>query len=887
MPTYLDKGVKEGSASMTFEDLKEWFNETSAKGRQLYRARNFDEWVVEFQRFAVDYGYVPFNSGSLWMRTDPNTARAQNGYIGQSIKQELINEYGTVPSIRSWSTGSATSGSTTGSLTGGSAKVGQQLIETTVDSSTGEVTTSLVSGTIIGSMTLGDLLLGSALGVGLGVKFVDFFPDQATDFSNFILLPMINYGIIEPATYETTRIGLSSVLREHMEEGSEKKLITPYAPYELVEKGLQYLLKIGAFISDSTINPVVPIIGNTPIYDTFTDESYIQISNFFWNRNQDQNEYRVHKDDIINAFRERFNEVVTFDNKHCYTLAYSPNFSSVIDSFEMYVFESDIIETAKIKSYQIDNTHGNAGNFIKITLDDTPEKMKVYSMRASGRDYQTIIRKINSATINIDELNFNTSYGSTNDRWVPYYYGGAGFVRSLYSYSDSTVLLCSMQTEYATLNNVKGLQFTDYTPLIKDINDLTARLEEWKNKNGFKISTPEYDEGGNPIGEREQWYLPLPTPNPSSKTSPDYTLPTGVYEPTNIPDDDPALQDEIINRNYDYSQELPSNPSYDPTPTPPSDDTGEIVTPPSILGNNGSGLWSVYNPTISQLNSFGAWLWSSDIWDQIKQFFSDPMQGIIGLHKIFCKPTNGDSRSIIAGYLDSGVTSLTVTKQYERIDCGTLACAEYYGNALDYSPYTSVSIYLPFIGVVDLNVNEVMGSIIHVFYDIDILTGACLATIEVKDSKNINVSLYQYNGICSVQIPLTSGNYGSVIASLVTTGAGIVATVASGGALAPVLLGGATSALSSGTNVKQSGTIGSNIGAMAQKKPYLIISRKIPHMALNYNNLEGYPSNNRVYLSELIGYVRCKDVFIASANANQLEKEMIEEKLKNGVFIKG
>lgn len=888
MPTYLDKGVKEGSSAMTFEDLKDWFNETSAKGRQLYKAKNFDEWVVEFQRFALDYGYVPFNSGSLWLRTDPNTARAQSGYIGQSIKQELINEYGTVPSIRSWSTGSATSGSTTGSLTGGSAKVGQQLIETTVDSSTGEVTTSLVSGTIIGSMTLGDLLLGSALGVGLGVKFVDFFPDQATDFSNFVLQPMINYGIIEPATYETTRIGLSTVLREHMEEGTEKKLITPYAPYELVEKGLQYLLKIGAFDINGETKPIIPVIGNKPIYNKLTDDTFKEISDYFWNKYKGTsgNGYRAIKDDIINAVIDKFKNVMEFKDGYCYTLDYELKFSGAIDSFTFILLEIPILEDAIVSSYDVANSDNN---LLHITLNTHPSTFTQYYLYTHPSiSPSNIISVIKQETISITEnVEFNRTYGSANYPWKAFYHGGVGTVQWLYNGSDAITILCTMQTKTEKQEKIKGLQFTNYTQLIKSVEDITAQLEAWKKKNGFKISTPEYDENGKPIGEREQWYLPLPTPNPSSKTSPDYTLPTGVYEPTNVPDDDPALQDEVVNRNYDYSQELPSNPSYDPTPTPPSDDTGEITTPSSILGNNGSGLWSVYNPTINQLNSFGAWLWSSDIWDQIKQFFSDPMQGIIGLHKIFCKPTNGDSKSIIAGYLDSGVSSLTVTKQYERIDCGTLACAEYYGNALDYSPYTSVSIYLPFIGVVDLNVNEVMGSIIHVFYDIDILTGACLATIEVKDSKNVNVSLYQYNGICSVQIPLTSGNYGSVIASLVTTGAGIVATVASGGALAPVLLGGATSALSSGTNVKQSGTIGSNIGAMAQKKPYLIISRKIPHMALNYNNLEGYPSNNRVYLSELVGYVRCKDVFIASTNANQLEKEMIEEELKNGIFIKG
>lgn len=889
MPNRLDPitgDIENNSAVASFDELQEWYNSTT-QGRVLWKGDK-EKWIDGFIRFYQAYGYVPIAGCSLFLRTDPNYAlqNGQNFYINKSTNPDIVKEYGTVPSVPTWNTGATTGqlGQLNASLNGG-CKIAQQLVIASTNSATGEFTTATVGGTAVGTLTLSDILLGGALGMGLGVAFTQFFPDQATDFSNFMLAPLINAGLLEKAEYETTRVGLMGVFKEHNDEQANK-FILPYAPYESIEKGLQYLLKIGAFVSDSTINPVVPIVGNKPIYDTFTDDSYIQISNFYWNRDQHQNEYRVHKDDIINAFRKRFNEVVTFDNKHCYTIAYSPDFSGVINSFEMHVFESDIVETAKIKSYKIDNSHGNAGNFIKITLDDTPEKMKVYSMYVSGKDYRSIITGIDKATINSRELNFNTSFGSSNDPWIPYYYGGAGFVRSLYSYSDSTVLLCSMQTEYTTLNNVKGLQFTDYTPLINDINDLTARLQDWKNKKGWKVNVPSYDEKGKPNGIREQWYLPLPTPSPSQKESGEYITPTQPYWETPItPDSTPDIKKEIADKTKDLTDVLPENPEYNPKPTPPDDNTGTIEDSTSILGNNGQGLWSVYNPSLSQINAFGAWLWSNNIWEQIRQYFSDPMQGIIGLHKIYCKPTNGETKTIIAGYLDSGINSPIVTKQYERIDCGTMACAEYYGNALDYAPYTTVHLYLPFIGIVPLNVNEVMGSILHIFYDVDILTGACLATIEVKDSANVNISLYQYNGICSVQIPLTSGNYGSVISSLVTTGAGIVATVASGGALAPVALGGAVSALNSGADIKQSGTIGANVGAMARKKPYMVITRKIPHMPLNYNGLVGFPSNNRTYLSELSGFVRTKKVYVSSSIATQNEKKMIEEILSDGVYV--
>lgn len=854
------------SAIATWKELADWFNETAYDGTLFDVDGNLNvpdwrRWGNEFKSFTARNGYVN-GGGGIWIRvsdTSPTTPLAPS-----SNNPKIYSEYGYTSAIPSWSKGSATTGSVTGTITGGSAKVGQKLTQTIVDSASGKITTATVGGTILGTMTLGDLLLGSALGIGLGVKFVDFFPDQATDFSNFCLLPLINAGIIEPATYESTRVGLTSVLLEHNDKQGNK-LITPYAPYESIQKGLQYLLKIGAFNKQGEI-----VLEEIPT----TTKPY------------EANE--ITKDFYVAFMSSSVNYAKTI-----YTNLNIPIGNSDYEAFYDYLINNGL--DINKKPYFFNTTVVGikneyiSGQGVFEYFDDLPSTFSSVAKYSNGYEckfYGT--RKVHSRIFdwrkNYDgtyvlSLENESTYNKVARFFTPWVIGKDGSGESGY-YLASTI-----NTRIDTVENVKGLKFTDYTPLINDINDLTARLEAWRNKNGFKISTPSYDENGNPKGVREQWYLPIPTPDPSAKTSPDYTTPSGLYEPTNVPDDDTDLQDEILDRLKDIEDQLPSNPDYKPKPTPPSDDTGEINTPTSILGNNGQGLWSVYNPSLSQINEFGAWLWSSNIWEQIKQFFSDPMQGIIGLHKIFCKPTNGDTKTIIAGYLDSGISSPTVIKQYERIDCGSMACAEYYGNALDYAPYTDVAIYLPFIGVVSLNVNEVMGSVLHIYYDVDILTGACLATIEVKDSKDVVVSLYQYNGVCSVQIPLTSGNYGSVIASLVTTGAGVVATVASGGALAPVLLTGGISALNSGTNVRQSGSIGSNVGAMAQKKPYLIISRKIPYMALNYNNFEGFPSNNNVYIGNLTGYVRTKKVYISSSIATQSEKEMIESLLSNGVYI--
>lgn len=863
--------VENTSAVATFDELQEWYNSTK-EGRTLWKGGDLEKWSNGFIKFYQDYGFTPTAGNSLFVRSD--VADSNKLFIGQSTKPDIVNEYGTVPSIPTWNTGVVTGqlGQLNASLNGG-CKVAQQLITANTDPVTGEFTTATVGGTAVGTLTLSDILLGGALGMGLGVAFTQFFPDQATDFSNFMLSPLINAGLLEKAEYDTTRVGLMGVFKEHNDEPlSGNKFILPYAPYESIEKGAQYLLKIGAFASSNNVVVETPNVGDTPTINTLT------ISDVDWLiddvRKKNTSPSKKLSVEEINLLKKQIKDTITFKNDKAYTIL-CRNSTPASDEIDIFIGEQNIIGR-KINSVAVNSV--NNATTIRLTPADDIGNFWHFDLWKSRYNETTLRDPIIKENVDLSTNLPSNSYISAS-----LYSLGLCRQRVEYGYCES---LTNLNTKLVVSNPVKGLQFTDYTPLINDINDLTAKLQEWKNKNGWKVNVPSYDEKGKPNGIREQWYLPLPTPTPSQKESGDYITPTQLYEETPVtPDSTPDIKKEITDKTKDLTDVLPENPEYTPKPTPPDDNTGTIEDSTSILGNNGQGLWSVYNPSLAQINEFGAWLWSNNIWEQIRQYFSDPMQGIIGLHKIYCKPTNGDTKTIIAGYLDSGVNSPIVTKQYERIDCGTMACGEYYGNALDYAPYTTVHIYLPFIGIVPLNVNEVMGSILHIFYDVDILTGACLATIEVKDSANVNTSLYQYNGICAVQVPLTSGNYGSVISSLVTTGAGIVATVASGGALAPVALGGAVSALNSGAEIKQSGTIGANVGAMAKKKPYMIITRKIPHMPLNYNGLIGFPSNNRVYLSDLSGFVRTKKVYVSSVIATQNEKEMIEELLNGGVYV--
>ena len=321
----------------------------------------------------------------------------------------------------------------------------------------------------------------------------------------------------------------------------------------------------------------------------------------------------------------------------------------------------------------------------------------------------------------------------------------------------------------------------------------------------------------------------------------------------------------------------------DPPTNPP--DTGSGHTPAVVpAAGSASALYAIYNPTLSQLNAFGAWLWSDNFIEQIKKLFNDPMQAIIGLHKVYATPATSGAQNIKVGYLDSGVASNVVSNQYTTVDCGSVSLAEYFGNVFDYEPYTKVYLYLPFIGIVPLSVGEVMRSTIHVVYHVDVLTGACLAEVKItRDAAG--GTLFQYSGNAAVQYPISSGSYMGIISGIMSIAGGVAGSIATGGAAMPVLLGAGASIGRMHTDVSHSGSFSGNAGAMGIKKPYLIIDRPQTALAENFPNYIGYPSNTTVKLSSCHGFTRCKSVHVEGLPATEEEKTMIETALKNGVII--
>ena len=420
--------------------------------------------------------------------------------------------------------------------------------------------------------------------------------------------------------------------------------------------------------------------------------------------------------------------------------------------------------------------------------------------------------------------------------------------------------------------NVISVSAYDTVDLSGVPDDYDSAVAEWADTAiGFpaKVGTD----------EKELWY-PLTIPEAIPWVD-GYTGTKEKAREGEITKDRTATKDEVIDNTLpDTITQTQAKTDVLPNPTPTP-----LPTIPSSVPTVDLGLTQLYNPTVAQLKSFSRWLWGTEFdLTQFKKLFGDPMQAIIGLHAIYATPVEGGASTIQLGYINSGVTSQVVKDMFTTINCGTVHIPESFGDVRDYNPYTSVDIYLPFIGMQQLNTDDIMGADVNVTYKVDVLTGACIALISVKSSK-VNGILYSFTGNCSIQLPITSGNYIQAVSSLIT---GLAKTLAgaAGGGLAGGLAGAAAGAAGlDKTSVQISGGLVSNAGAMGVKKPYIIIRKPIGADATRYNEFYGYSTNKYVSLSQLRGFTRVKDLNLSVTGATQDEQNEIVTLLKEGVIL--
>lgn len=338
-----------------------------------------------------------------------------------------------------------------------------------------------------------------------------------------------------------------------------------------------------------------------------------------------------------------------------------------------------------------------------------------------------------------------------------------------------------------------------------------------------------------------------------------------------------------------YGDNPDDNPGGDGDQNPPTNQPTDVPGLPSISAAS-LGLISIYTPSEAQLQALASYLWSGAFDpDTFKKLFGDPMDAIIGLGIVPIVPSSAGSKNVRFGNVDSGISMSYVNTQWATKDCGSVKISKDVGSFLDYDA-TKISIYLPFIGFRDLSPDDVMGGTIKVVYNIDILTGSCSAFIK-HSSRGV---LYNYNGNCIMNIPLSAANYSSAIQNAVSTvasGAGVLAGMISGAApvtamsAVSMLSSAANTAFSSKPNIQRTGNLGGAAGLLSVKTPFVVIQRpnvSVPDYVQNY---VGQTANKTASLGSCSGFTMVAYCHIEGISATPGEITEIETLLKQGVIL--
>lgn len=265
--------------------------------------------------------------------------------------------------------------------------------------------------------------------------------------------------------------------------------------------------------------------------------------------------------------------------------------------------------------------------------------------------------------------------------------------------------------------------------------------------------------------------------------------------------------------------------------------TATPVRPPVV--NEDFGFCNVYNPTLTELAEVSK-----------KRFYRgsgqttsyvDMSQFIYRVYKTYLEiPVADDRETVKLANYDTQVLSDVVAETPIDVDCGTVTLNEVFENVIDYSPFTTLDIYLPFIGIQRLDIDVVRNKAIHLVYTFDVLSAKCLA----KLMYNNNI-LYQFAGSIADDIPFVATNTGDYNSNVIQTAT--------------------ESALTLGKNY-----------------PYYIITQNIgiePD-----EDIDGVAQYDSVQLSTLTGLVQVNNINL-STTATEEEKAEIEMLLKAGVFI--
>ena len=295
--------------------------------------------------------------------------------------------------------------------------------------------------------------------------------------------------------------------------------------------------------------------------------------------------------------------------------------------------------------------------------------------------------------------------------------------------------------------------------------------------------------------------------------------------------------------------------------------------------------------TQAQVTSFSSWLWTSDVIDYISKLFtSNPLDSIITFSMLPYTPHTGTSTSIVLG--GKACTAVSdaqlIDEQFNTFEFTYDGLTDpVWGNALDYEKGVKIELFIPFVGIVPLDVNSIIYTKLKLKYIIDCFSGQGIVylvsekTDSTWDDERKKCLLGQWTFNCKSTLPLTRNDISAIIGGAI----GGITSLATGN------IGGVASAvMSARPSVQRSGDIATSTAYMGKRNPYIIYTMTKAVIPKGEYGKKGRPQYAVKRVGDCEGFIQCENPRLSfNGDGGQFptdeEIKEIYSLLKEGVVV--
>ena len=243
-------------------------------------------------------------------------------------------------------------------------------------------------------------------------------------------------------------------------------------------------------------------------------------------------------------------------------------------------------------------------------------------------------------------------------------------------------------------------------------------------------------------------------------------------------------------------------------------------------------------------------------------------------------------------HLTSTFGMYPILKRYVQVNFGVIDMTQYGWNDWNDFSNTNATLYLPFHGRINVDVNAFIRGSIEIIAVCDTYTGNITYWVYTKPMQAEREYLYGvYEGQSAVQIPIAS-TYTPNLMGKIMAGVGIatagIASAATGNIAGGIAAAGALAAAAPRSyerSVDTSHMLDSASNAISPLHIRLDISRREMLRPEQYREIASIPAFVTERFRDLEGFVRIHSADYSGLKCEQSEKETIKQMLEDGVYI--